>query len=186
MIVSEKIGNFCVKIRETIEAEILGLWGCDTYYDNIQNTSITYLNSFSVLIHFGRLSIIVFKIYDKVYFLGLMLKHHYLHKNCLFAEQVDIPKLGLFINSGKFEEDFEIILFSKMDESSLKTIKQLAIDSIKNSDKLYTVCKNLSQSIMKQFGGEWQCFVYKKFFGYFNKIQKTGKYILFNIAYLTF
>ncbi len=45
----------------------------------------------------------------------------------------------------------------------MKTIKQLTIDSIKNSDKLYTVCINLSESIMKQLGGEWQCFAHKKF-----------------------
>lgn len=68
LIVSEKIGNFCVKIRETLEAEIVGLWGCNTLYDNIPNTSITHLGSFLVLIHFGRVSIIVFKIYDKVCF----------------------------------------------------------------------------------------------------------------------
>jgi hypothetical protein len=44
-----------------------------------------------------------------------MLKLHYLRKICLFTEQIDIQKLCLFIKSGKFEEDFEIIV-SKMDE----------------------------------------------------------------------
>jgi hypothetical protein len=39
-----------------------------------------------------------------------MLKLHSLNKICLFAEQVDIQKLRLFIKSGKFEEDFEIIV----------------------------------------------------------------------------
>jgi hypothetical protein len=62
LMVSEKIGIFCVKIRETLEAEIVGLWGCNTFYDNIPNTSIAYLSSFSVIIHFGRLSTNVFKI----------------------------------------------------------------------------------------------------------------------------
>jgi molecular chaperone DnaK (HSP70) len=114
-----------------------------------------------------------------------MLKLHSLNKICLLTEQVDIPKLSLFIESGKFEEDFEIIV-SKMDETSMKTIKKLTIDSIKNSDKFYTICKNLSKSLMKQFGGEWQCFAHKKCFGNFNIIQKTVKYILFNFADLTF
>ncbi len=118
-------------------------------------------------------------------FLGLLLKLHYLHKICLFADQLDIPKLGSFIKSGKLKEDFEIIL-SKMDESSIKIIKQLTIDSIKNSDKLYTVCKNLNEPIMKRLGGEWQCFAHKKYFGNFNIIQNTVKYMLFNFADLTF
>jgi hypothetical protein len=65
---SEKIHYICKNIKETLESEFIELWGCNAFYDNRENCCITYSTSFLVWINFGRLSIIVFKIYDKVFF----------------------------------------------------------------------------------------------------------------------
>jgi len=102
-----------------------------------------------------------------------------------FFSQIDISKLSRFLRSGKIEEELEIIK-ADMDEDLLHTIKRLTLDALKTNNSLSVICSELNESLITRVGGNWNFFVYKRFFGNFHVRNLQRKYILFNIADMNF
>ncbi len=85
------------------------------------------------------------------------------------------------MRSGKIKEDFTINK-SEMAQTLERTIKQITIDSIRTLTHATKVCSQITDKANEKFGGNWNCIIYKKFFGTYCIRNNEGKYIHFSIS----
>jgi hypothetical protein len=66
---NDSLKSICNEIKFVVSLKFLGIWYCFAFYNNFKSDDLFKNKVFTVIIKFGKLSIIVFKVNDKVFIL---------------------------------------------------------------------------------------------------------------------
>ncbi len=92
-----------------------------------------------------------------------------------------MPNFDKIFKSPKLKQEL-IIKRTGMDRLTLQSLKEFVLDSLRNCNSLYEVCRHIKYLVSNKYRGVWQCIVYKKFFANLCIEHNKWKYVLFQIS----